>query len=65
MPNWSRASTSRPVCSSKMANANMPRKRCSAPGPQCRHASRTTSVSELVLNLVPSAASSVRNDRKL
>ena len=61
MPSGSRARTSSPVRSSNSANANMPRNRRSASGPQARQASSTTSVSELVTNRAPRAASSARS----
>ena len=44
---------------SAMANANMPRNRSRAADPQCRHASSTTSVSELVRKEAPCFSSSL------
>ena len=58
-----RAITSSPVAVSAIAKANMPRNRRSAAGPQCRHASRTTSVSELVKKDAPFFTSSARSSR--
>ena len=63
MPNWSRARVSVPSCSSKSANANMPRRRRRLAGPHRRHASSNTSVSELVRKLLPAACSSARSSR--
>ena len=63
MPSGSRASTSSPVAVSASANANMPRNRSSAAGPQCRQASSTTSVSEAVTKVAPAARSSARSSR--
>ena len=63
MPSGSRASTSSPERWSNSANANMPRNRRSAFGPQVRQASRTTSVSDLVVNRTPAETSSARSDR--
>ena len=55
MPSGSRASTSSPVAVSASANANMPRNRSKAAGPQCRQPSSTTSVSEEVTKVAPAA----------
>ena len=58
MPSGSRARVRLPVLASWTARANIPRKRGSAAVPQARHASRTTSVSELVVNRTPLPSSS-------
>ncbi len=63
MPNWSRARLSVPLCSSNSANANMPRRRRRLAGPHRRHASSSTSVSELVRKLHPVICSSARSSR--
>ena len=63
MPSGSRASVRSPVRSSWIANAYIPRNRRSAFGPQARHASRTTSVSDAVANRAPSASSSCLSSR--
>jgi hypothetical protein len=63
MPNWSRASVSVHCRSSTSAKANMPRRRRRLAGPQRRHASSSTSVSELVRKLTPAAQSSARSWR--
>ena len=56
MPNWSRARVSVPRRSSNSANANMPRRRGRHAGPHRRHASSSTSVSELGPEADPGAA---------
>ena len=61
IPNGSRATARLPASASKIAKANMPRNRRRDSGPQARQASRTTSVSELVVNRAPAACSSVRS----
>ena len=63
MPNWSRASVSVPRRSSNSANANMPRRRGRQAGPHRRHASSSTSVSDLVRKLTPAPLSSARSWR--
>ena len=63
MPNWSRARVSVPWRSSNSAKANIPRRRRRLAGPQRRHASSSTSVSELVRKLIPAPPSSARSWR--
>ena len=53
MPSWSRTSTSSPVRSSNTPNANMPRSRGRQSVPQRRHASSSTSVSDVPRNRTP------------
>ncbi|MGX1226649.1 hypothetical protein RKD42_007908 [Streptomyces ambofaciens] len=65
MPSWSRASTSSPVRSSNTANANMPRSRARQSVPQRRHASSTTSVSEVPRKRTPVESSSARSSGAL
>jgi hypothetical protein len=58
MPNGSRASAMRPVRVSSSAKANMPRSLLRQPAPHLRQASSSTSVSEVVRKLTPTARSS-------
>ncbi len=62
MPSGSRARVRLPVRASWIANANMPRNRSRQAGPHTRHASSTTSVSELVVKRTPMRCSSSRRD---
>ncbi|SKS49711.1 Uncharacterised protein [Mycobacteroides abscessus subsp. abscessus] len=59
MPKGSRAQNNSRSAVSQIANANMPRSRCSASGPQKWYAARIASPSPSVANTAPCSAASV------
>ena len=53
MPNWSRAQNSSRVHVSQIANANIPRSRCTTSLPSSAYISSRTSESEVVRSVTP------------